>query len=229
VSKDAKIVTGRASLEAELANWGVKRLEVLPKRTVTDAARSLGAQTPEDLMAGIGEGTINLASVIRKLVPDAARPKGAAVVKREQPTGRVMVEGTTLPHALAPCCRPVFPQPLLGYTTRGKGVTVHALGCRNVPADAERYVTCRWETTTQSPELVVCRIQIDAVNRIGLLSDVTAAVAKQNLNIGNFNSEHEGLEQSRLKFDVEVADLFVLSRLMRRLQKLPGVVAVSRV
>jgi GTP pyrophosphokinase len=229
-SRDDRIVTGRAALEAELPAWGVRRLEVLPKPAILEAARSFGLRTAEDLYAQIGDGTVSLPAAIRKLIPDAAKPKGSPVVKRREPTGRVMVEGTSLPHALAPCCNPIFPQPLLGYVTRGKGVTVHALGCRNLPGDPERYVMCRWETTALAPELIVCTVQIESINRIGLLSDMTAVVAKLQLNVSNFQSEPGGApDQSLVRFDVEVPDLFVLSRLMRRLQRVPGVVAVSRI
>jgi GTP diphosphokinase / guanosine-3',5'-bis(diphosphate) 3'-diphosphatase len=229
-SRDDKLATGRAALEAELTAWGVRRLDVLPKGALADVARGFGARSADDLFAQIGEGTTPVTSVIRKLIPDAAKPKGAAVVKRREPTGRVTVEGTSLPHALAPCCNPVFPQPLLGYVTRGKGVTVHALGCRNLPQDPERYVKCRWETTAGTPELLICEVQVEAANRLGMLSELTGEVAKLGLNIGNFSSKQGGQErQMTTRFQVEVPDLFVLARLMRRLEKVPGVMAVSRV
>jgi guanosine-3',5'-bis(diphosphate) 3'-pyrophosphohydrolase len=230
VGRDEKIVTGRAALEAELSTWGVKRLDMMPKRAILEAAKGLGLRSADEMFAQVGEGSLALSTVIRKLIPDAAKPKGTAVVKRQEPTGRITVEGTTLPYSLAACCNPVFPQPLLGYVTRGKGVTVHALGCRNVPSDAERYTKCRWETQAGAPELIVCRVEVEATDRIGMISDIAAQVAKMRLNIGNFKSARTGVEERTIvSFDVEVADLFALARLMRRLERVPGVLAVNRV
>jgi GTP pyrophosphokinase len=168
--------------------------------------------------------------VIRRLIPDAAKPKGATVVKRAEPTGRVMVEGEELHYTLAPCCNPVFPQPVMGYVTRGKGVTVHVLGCRNLPNDVDRYVTCRWETTTEAPEKFVCRLEVRAVNRIGLLSDLTGEVAAKRLNLAGITSKPPlGSNETVVSFGVEVPDLFMLARLIRRLERLGGVQEVRRI
>jgi (p)ppGpp synthase/HD superfamily hydrolase len=118
---------------------------------------------------------------------------------------------------------------LIGYVTRGKGVTVHALSCHNLPDDHERYTNCRWETASDGSEMVECRILVEATNRFGLLRDLTGAVAKRNLHMGNINSEvNEEKESTRIEFNVEVQDLFVLAKLMRSLSRLPGVSHVRR-
>src|SRR5207302_1082959 len=109
--------------------------------------------------------------------------------KRKEPTGRVLVENSDLPYVLAVCCKPEFPMVLIGYVTRGSGVTVHALGCRNVPVDYERYVNCRWETADSGQEMLVCTVMVKSVNRLGLLSDLTGTVAKRNLNMANIHSQ----------------------------------------
>jgi (p)ppGpp synthase/HD superfamily hydrolase len=151
------------------------------------------------------------------------------VVKHTEPTGRILVEGEKLHYTLASCCNPVFPLPLLGYVTRGKGVTVHALGCRNVPTDIERYATCRWETTKDSPELLVCWLELRVVNRIGLISDVTGVIAAARFNIGDMSTEGiAGTSESVDRLRVEVPDLFALANLIRQLQPIPGVVWVRR-
>jgi (p)ppGpp synthase/HD superfamily hydrolase len=140
-----------------------------------------------------------------------------------------------LPYILAPCCNPIFPQPLLGYVTRGKGVTVHALGCRNVPSDVERYVTCRWETLLESPERFVTRVAVRAVNRIGLILDITSVLAALRLNIAGMATKHLGAlddetdAETMVTFGVEVPDLFALAHALRKLERLPGVIEVQRV
>lgn len=228
-SRDANIASGKVTLEAELQNWGIKKLEDVPKRVLSDALDALHLRSAEDLYATLGEGGIGLTQVIRKLVPDAAKPKNIAVVKQQEPTGRILIEGEQLPHTLAMCCQPVYPHPLLGYVTRGKGVTVHALGCRNIPTEVERYTTCRWETG-EDAELLLCRLKVVAGNRIGLISDITGEVAREQLNIRTIASQNDpDTKQSHVEFVVEVTDLFVLAKLRQRLERLPGVEQVRRI
>jgi len=228
-SHDVNVASGRAAIEAELQTWGVKRVEDVPKRKMADALDNLHLRSPEDLFAQVGEGSLGLISVIRRLVPDVAKPKNVKVVKRAAPTGRVLVEGGELHHSLAVCCNPVYPQPLLGYVTRGKGVTVHALGCRNIPTDVERYTSCRWETA-EGTELLACQLMVEGSSRIGLMMEIAGRVARQSLNMRNIASQTDPDTQvSRIEFTVEVPDLFVLSKLRRSLERLSGVQRVRRI
>ncbi|HVQ43417.1 MAG TPA: bifunctional (p)ppGpp synthetase/guanosine-3',5'-bis(diphosphate) 3'-pyrophosphohydrolase [Candidatus Saccharimonadia bacterium] len=229
-SREGNVASGRAVLEAELQTWGIKRLEDLPKRVMSDALDGLHLRTPEDLYALIGEGGLGVMQAVRRLVPEPSKPKHALGVKRQEPTGRILVAGGEFPHSLALCCSPVYPQPLLGYVTRGKGVTVHALGCRNTPQDMERYTPCRWETDDDT-EVLSVQLEITAGNRIGLFSDVTGVVAREKLNIGGsmVSDQDEATGMKVLKLTVEVPDLFVLSRLRRELGRLSGVERVRRI
>jgi len=228
-SRDVNVASGRSAIETELQTWGIKRIEDVPKRTMADALDGLHLRSPEDLYAQVGEGTLGLISVVRKLVPEVPKPKNVEVVQYVAPTGRVLVEGSHLPHTLAVCCNPVYPQPLLGYVTRGKGVTVHALDCRNIPTDVERYTSCRWETAEGS-ELLACRLSVEGRRRIGLMMDIAGTVARQSLNMGNIVSTLDVDTQiSRIEFTVEVPDLFTLSALRHTLERLNSVERVRRI
>jgi GTP diphosphokinase / guanosine-3',5'-bis(diphosphate) 3'-diphosphatase len=234
-SREANIASGRLELEEALRAWGSKKLEDVPKRVVSDTLDAFHVRSLDDLLAQLGEGAVGVSQVIRKFIPDAAKPADIPVVKRTEPTGRVLIQGEQLPYLLAPCCNPVFPQPLLGYVTRGKGVTVHALGCRNVPTDVERYATCRWETLLDAPERLVCRVAVRAVNRMGLILDITSVLAAQRLNIAGMATKHLGTleedsdDETMVTFGLEVPDLFALAEIIPRLERLPGVIEVQRV
>jgi guanosine-3',5'-bis(diphosphate) 3'-pyrophosphohydrolase len=231
-SREANIATGRAALEAELKAWGVKRLEDLPARQLAEGLDGLHMRSADDMLAAIGEGAVSAGQAIRKLVPDAARPPSLPVVKRTEATGRIIMDGgPTVPYTLAACCKPVFPQPVVGYITRGSGVTVHLVGCRNIPGDSERYADCHWETQTEMTDKLVCKLEVLAVNRIGLLADITGLVSRNDLSIGTITSRNEGPDGMRavVEFILEVPDLFVLADIMKKLEKLPGVTAVKRV
>ncbi len=230
-SRETNIASGRGLLEAELKVWDFKRLEDVPARQLADALDLLHQKTADDMLAAIGDGSIGVTATIRRLVPDAARPAATPVIKRVQATGKVMFDGgiKQLPYSLAPCCQPVFPQPIIGYVTRGSGVTVHAFTCRNMPVDSERYVTCRWETLAEIPERLVCRLQLVAFNRIGLLSDITGAVSKRNYNIGSVNTHDIDETRSQVEFVIEVPDLFALADIIKSLDRLPGIESVKRI
>jgi guanosine-3',5'-bis(diphosphate) 3'-pyrophosphohydrolase len=229
VSRETNVASGRTALETELKAWSKGRLEDLPKAQVAEALDALHLKSVDDMLAVIGEGSLTVTHAIRKLVPDAARPASVAVVKRPVTTGRVMIEGEQLPYTLGVCCAPVFPQPLVGYVTRGSGVTVHALGCRNLPNDAERFITCRWETTDGSQEHLLCQLEMECANRIGLLSDLTSAVAERRLNISGLTSKPcDKPDVALISFAVEVVDLFELAELMRHLERVVGVLNVKR-
>jgi GTP pyrophosphokinase len=229
-SREANVASGRLALESELAAWGVKRLEDLPKATMARALDGIHVRSTEDMLAALGEGTLSFQAVIRRLIPDAAKPRDATVIVRQEPTGRVTVAGERLPYTLAPCCRPVFPQSITGYVTRGKGVTVHVQGCRNLPQDPERYAECRWELQHEAAELLLAQIDLTAANRGGLLAAVTGAVARRGLRFHNLVStaDDEG-GQVNVRFGVELPDMFALAGLLHELERLPGVVRVNRV
>jgi (p)ppGpp synthase/HD superfamily hydrolase len=93
----------------------------------------------------------------------------------------------------------------------------------------ERYTACRWETG-EDAELMLCRLEVVAGNRIGLISDIAGEVASENLNIRNIASENDAKTQlSHVAFSVEVPDLFALSKLRHRLERIAGVERVRRV
>jgi GTP pyrophosphokinase len=230
-SRETNIVSGRSLLEAELKIWGMKRLEDVPVRQLVNALDALHQKNADDMLAAIGDGSIGVIPAIRRLVPDAARPAATPVIKRVQSTGHVKFEGgiKDLPYALAPCCQPFFPQPIIGYVTRGSGVTVHSFSCRNLPVDSERYVTCSWETLAEIPERLVCRLQLVAFNRIGMLSYITGAISRRNYRIGSVNTHDIDETRAQIEFVIEVPDLFALADIIKRLELLPGIESVKRV
>lgn len=230
-SRDTNISAGRSELEAELKAFGVKRLEDLPARQLNETLDSLHVKTLDDLLAAIGEGSVTSGQALRRLVPDAAKPASVPVIKRPATTGRVLVEGSNLPYTLAPCCLPVFPQPIVGYVTRGKGVTVHRLSCTNLPTDSERYAVAYWETVGEAPERLVCRLQLEVTNRIGVISEVTGLISRRGFNIGSMRTEsaNDSDTVSVVSFVIEVPDLFELAGVMRDLGRLRGMMVVKRV
>ena len=229
-SRETNVASGRGLLEAELKTLNQGKAADLTSRIWAEALDTLHLRSADDLYAALGDGSLTLGAALRRLVPQVNRPAAPVPAKRAEPTGRVLIDGQELPYNLAACCRPVFPQPLVGYLTRGAGVTVHSLGCRNLPDDHDRYTTCGWETNLQTPGQLSCHLELTAINRIGLLSVATGIIAAARLHIGQLASRPgERPGESVLSFTVEVADLFALAALIRQLGRVPGVSDVHRV
>ena len=224
-SRSTNIASGRGALEPELRAWGYRRIEELPKSATAALLDGVSAKSWDDVSALIGEGTITVGQVLRRLFPSTSARQHAdhRIVTRSTKTGRVLVEATRLPYTLAPCCNPVFPQSLIGYVTRGKGVTVHREGCRNLPSDVNRFASCQWELESEDGSSIVCELEVVALNRVGLLRDITSSVAKHGLSIVGLESENTDEDESVVRFKVEVTDLHELAALMHQLQKEPGI------
>jgi GTP pyrophosphokinase len=104
------------------------------------------------------------------------------------------------------------------------------LGCRNLPPEIERYVKCRWETTGETAERLVCNVQVRALDRLGLVSDISGRIAGQRLYLSGISTKRlDNPGESLVTFGLEVPDLFRLADMIRKLERIPGVIEVRRV
>jgi len=229
-SRDTNIASGRTILESELRAWNFKRIEEVPKTAASALFDALSVKEWDDVLALVGEGSLSGSQVLRRLFPvEKSRPANATVVVRPAATGRVLIQNDKLPYTLAPCCVPAYPERIIGYVTRGKGVTVHRRNCRNLPTESDRLITCRWELDKNVTEHIVCELELIGLNRVGLLRDVTSSLAKRGVNISGMSSSQYDSDESAIRFKVEVADLYELALVIRMLERIPGVRAVNNV
>lgn len=229
-SREGNVASGRALLESELQLFGARKVEDLPERQVAAALEALKLRSWEDVYAALGEGSLNPSQVLRRLFPEPPSEKNQPARSQggHMATGRVLVAGAVLPYSLAQCCLPSYPQALLGYLTRGRGVTVHELGCGNLPDEPQRYVECEWELSHSPARGIMCLLEILAVNRIGLLRDITNAMAARGINIHGIASRDIDARTSQIQVSLELTDRFVLSGLVHSLERLDGVERVSQ-
>lgn len=191
----------------------------------------------DDLLAGIGCGDVSsgqLASALQDALPDkppAALPKSRRAPRRAG-DGGVRISGVgNLLTQIANCCKPVPPEPIMGFITRGRGVSIHRNDCANVlrlaVEDRSRVIDVAWEESGKDSYPVA--IQLSAYDRAGLLRDITAVVANENVNVSALTSEFDQREQmTHVRLGVQVTDLDQLGRVMDRLTHLANVVEVRR-
>ena len=228
---------GRKLFDKELRRFDVSEKGVLEPELVGRVAGEFGAQEEDDLFAAIGYGKVPARSVLAKLVPKeleekSGTPSIGTVVRRILRRGedKVTVKGfDDLLVFRARCCNPIRGEKIVGYVTRGKGVSVHAARCPNVLNllyDPERRIEVIWDKTGDAAGFVVM-LSIQVEDRQGILADVTTKIAglKTNmLKVEATTSDHQG----RIVVTMEIADLKHLQRIIKVIRGVRGVVEVDR-
>ncbi|MCX6419376.1 MAG: TGS domain-containing protein, partial [Actinobacteria bacterium] len=234
---------GRDELAKALRKEGLP-LRVMTGDDLATVAHALHCEDIHALFIAIGENRISAGSVVAKLVThmggtqalaedivDTDTSVAAMRFGRERGDSGVVVLGAgEVWSKLARCCTPVPGDEIVGFVTRGSGVSVHRTDCVNVEAMADqvdRFVEVQWAPTSQSMFLV--NIQIEALDRSRLLSDVTRALSDQHVNIlsASVSTSKDRIAMSRFTF--EMADPKHLDHVLRAVRGVAGVFDVYRV
>jgi len=222
--RDENIAQGREVLERDLRRLGLDFkledvLQKFPRYVKLD-----------DFLAAIGYGGISAQQIVSKLdeTPKDVFPV-SSVVKAPTSPARVEVMGAgNLLTIQANCCRPVPGDPIIGYTTRGRGVVYHRRDCTNMVSlpDPERLVPVSWGAEAHETHPVPVRVT--ALDRVGLLKDVSTMLSDERVNIISVLTQTHDDRSVTLLLTVEVESVGQLSRIMHRLESLRDVVEVRR-
>ncbi len=197
-------------------------------------AQEMSLSAGEDLLAAIGYGKVSALQVAHRLLPEETRFR-AREEKRPQKRLAQEVKGVRLGSIdqvllhYAKCCGPLPGDPIVGFVTRGRGLTVHQADCPNVAHlafDRERIVQVDWDRVERSPRPV--RITVRTVDRPGMLAGVSAAITATEANISQAEVSTTEDRQAQCHFVVEVLDVQHLNRVMRKIQDVDGVLSVKR-
>ena len=227
---DKCVAAGRDQLERELRRLGVSEvgLEKLAQR--------LKLGKTEDLCAAVGRGEVGPAQLAGALQEEVL-PRVSPLERPLKPAratggGDVTIEGVgNLMTHLARCCKPVPLDPITGYITHGRGVSIHRQDCSNAlrlaAADPSRVIDVSWSTGSLSTYPV--DVQIEAYDRQGLLRDVSQVLANEKLNVTSVNVfTDRDTSVAHMRLTVEVPDAGRLSQLLARLSQLHNVVDARR-
>jgi GTP pyrophosphokinase len=222
---DAAIAQGRAVVDKELQRFGLTMLKL------EKLAERAGFKKIDELLADVGRGVIGprqLQAAMRAQDDEPRTPQEPLVQLRKArsaPAGSsILVVGVdkllTVP---ARCCKPVPPDAIVGFVTRGRGVTIHRVHCSNLPTmDRERLIDAQWGT--QEGGAYPVDIEVTATDRTGLLRDVSDTLARERINVVAAKTESRDTT-ARMVFTVEIADLAHLNRVLGLLE---GVRAVTQ-
>jgi GTP pyrophosphokinase len=130
----------------------------------------------------------------------------------------------------ARCCNPIRGEKIVGYVTRGKGVSVHAAACPNVVNllyDPERRIDVEWDRSTDASPYAV-RLRISVEDRRGILADVSSRIADINTNIRDIEATVGADNRGSIRMTVEISDVRHLDRVVKSIKNVEGVLAVER-
>jgi GTP pyrophosphokinase len=230
--RDENIVHGRESLDRELRRLARTSIQAVGHDKIADVVKTYNLDTVDDFYAAIGYGAISAQQVVMRLgVVDDTEVGLPTVAPATIPTrtGGVRVKGVgDLLVRFAKCCHPIPGDPIVGFITRGKGVTVHLQSCPTVLNEREvpRLIEVEWERAPA--ETYPIAIRIEAYDRTGLLNDITQVVAESKVNIVaaqvHVNPDHTAV----LTATIQVASVSQLARVMTRIEGLKDVLSVQR-
>ena len=246
-SRDDTEHTGRAMLQEHMNKSGLPAQKLSGSPLLADVIREMGFRKAEDFYIALGGAKISPKVVVNKLLSrlkqgEAAEEEQNTVEslvttrrQRRQPTGTsksygVMVDGVDeVLLRMAKCCRPVPGDPIVGYVSLGRGITIHRDDCPNAAAlrkDPERFVRVHWEGEHESAFKV--ELQIDAYDRTRLLEELSRTFAEAGINIVEARCVVTS-PMVKNTFVVEVGDTRVLKTTVNRLRSIEGVFDAYRV
>ena len=214
---------GRLLLEQALAEFNVE-LEDVDPATLQAALGEFALRTVEELYEKIGLGERLAPMVARRLLPgDPAQSSDGSAA----PLAVAGAEGLLVTYAH--CCYPLPGDPILAFLSTGRGIVIHRETCGNVTdyrKHPENWLPVNWKAT--EGRFFFTEIRVEAVNRMGLLAAVSAAISGTQTNICSVNFQHDESETATMVFMLEVHDREHLARIMRTVRRMSDVVRILR-
>lgn len=236
--REESTLKGRELLERELRKRGLEVHEFLRDEKLKETAERFGFIEPVDLLAAIGYGKLSPHQVVTKLRPPEEQRAPAAVPTpspgdgyRVRGAAGVLVRGVTnLAVRLSRCCSPVPGDQIVGYITRGRGVSIHRRDCPNVgflADEPERAIDVEWDMERTNDAYPV-ELQIEAVDKPALLADLMIAIANAKTNIQAVNARTQKGGSAFIDIVVNTRDVDHMREIVRRINQIDGVVGVRR-
>ncbi len=225
---------GKRLLERELRHHGLSTAETFKSEKLVEIGKTLGASDAEDLFVSLGYGKVTPQQVIRHLLPEPKLKEGLAekVIKKIGIGGKgVKVGGVNdvLVH-FSKCCNPVPGDRIIGFITRGRGLSIHSIDCPNMDEldyDRERMVDVDWDTAEATIHAV--EISVLTVDRPGLLAQVSASISAARANISHAQISTTEDKKAILDFVIDINHRKHLEQVLRNIEKIEGVLKASRV
>lgn len=246
--REENVEKGRDMLERELKRLGVEPSDWMSDDKMIEAAKKFAFNDIEDMLSAIGFGGITAAQICTKLTEKLRKEQEeaslleltsemkeikAAPEKRSRPTNGVCVKGIdNLLVRFARCCNPVPGDDIVGYVTRGRGVSVHRSDCANLPAtgdgeEAARVIEVDWESSVEANYSV--DIEVTGHDRNGLLNEVLQAVSESKTNISAVTGRSDKNKMAMIHMTILIRNTDHLHSVVERIKRVKDVYTVHRI
>ena len=238
--REKSIILGKEILEKELRKYDLQQAKLIKSGELAKVASEFSYQGVEDLIAAVGYGKITANQIIGKILPQEKLEQQKEELKEGRfkhfiqkithtPRDALLIKGIdNVMVRYAGCCNPVPGDKVVGFITRGRGVTIHTADCQNaMDDDPHRKVEVEWDSTKEYSYPV--RIQIYSQDKKGLLGEISNSISSQGANIKNARVDTTEDKKAISTFEVEIRDLNHLNKVIRALEKIKGVQRVERI
>lgn len=242
--RDKNVARGKEMLEKEIRRLGYKPSEILKEEWLGNIARKVSITSIDDLYASLGYGSITLNQVINKLkelysehfkpeekdIVESSIQKTARKAKPKHTQG-IKVKGIdNIKVRFSKCCNPVPGDDIIGFITRGRGVSIHRTDCPNIKSDLsqeERLIDVSWDFEERAS--YNAEIQVKAADRPGLIAEIALRVNDADVGLLSLNARTNKDKTVMITMILEITDKEQLNELMKKLRKIGNVFDVYRV
>jgi len=235
--RERSLALGRELLEKEFAKYGLNFSRITKEETFPKILSQLNYKSLESLIASVGYGKITPTPILRKFFPqDQHIPKEEPSALRKiiravtgKPSEGILIKGVEdVLVRLCKGCNPLPGDSVIGFITRGRGVTVHTTSCpKALEADPERRIEVQWSSTDGQVRLA--KIKVVCVDRPGMLANITQSIAAFHVNIQKASAKGIKDQKAVNIFELAVKNLAHLKEVIRSVEKVGGVISVERV
>ncbi len=237
--REKSAILGKEILEKELRKYDLQQAKLIKSGELVRVANEFSFQGVEDLIAAVGYGKVTANQIIGKLLPQEKIEQQKEELKEGRfkhliqkitraPKDALLIKGIdNVMVRFAGCCNPVPGDKVVGFITRGRGVTIHTSDCQNaLDEDPHRKVEVEWDSAKEYSYPV--RIRIYSEDKKGLLGDISNSISSHQANIKNARVDTTEDKKAISTFEVEIRDLTHLKKVIRALEKIKGVHRVER-
>jgi len=236
--REKSITLGKEILEKELRKYNLQQAKLIKSGDLAKVAGEFSFQGVDDLIAAVGYGKVTANQIIGKILPqerlEQKEVQEEGHLKRliqkvtRSPRDALLIKGIdNVMVRYAGCCNPVPGDKVVGFITRGRGVTIHSADCQNaMDDDPNRKVEVEWDSTKEY--IYPVRIRIHSEDKKGLLAEISHSFSSREANIKNAKVETTEDKKAVSTFEVEIRDLNHLNKVIKTLEKIKGIYRVER-
>lgn len=245
--REENIEKGKDILEKEIKRQGFTPGELMRSEWVDKILRKFGFHTLDDLYAAVGFGGITTHQVLSRLKEELRKQKLADEMKEDgkQPSQEAQARKSTYTHEtgvrvkgisnimvrFAKCCNPVPGDEIIGYITRGRGVSVHRMDCTNIKEyldDPQRLIEVEWDNRENKNMSYLADLQIRAYDRDGLISDITTIFSELKVPVKAINARANRDNTAVINVTLAISDTRQLQQLIKKVRTVENVTEVYR-